>query len=100
MVVYTLGVWTVRAGQEEQFVAAWQDMASKTAAEFPGASGILLRDRDQPERFISSGPWDSLELIEQWRASSTFREGVARIRPLVEVFEPHTMDPAAAVGSP
>jgi hypothetical protein len=36
----------------------------------------LLRDREQPHRFISFGPWDSLEQIAQWRSSVTFKEGV------------------------
>ena len=82
---------------EDEFVAAWNDMASATAADFPAATAVLLRDRDRPNLFISSGPWQSLEEIESWRGSTTFRDGVARIRASLESFEPHTMDPVVTV---
>ena len=99
MAVYTLGVWTVRPGAEDDFVAAWRDMAGSTAADFPSATAVLLRDRDRPNLFISYGPWQSLAEIESWRGSATFRDGVARIRTSLETFEPHTMDPVVTVES-
>jgi heme-degrading monooxygenase HmoA len=98
MAVYTLGVWTAKAGQESEFVEAWRDMAEKTAADFAGASAVLLRDRDRPNVFISYGPWASLDDIASWRGSTTFQQGVARIRALLDGFEPHTMDPVATIG--
>ena len=96
--VYTLGIWTVKPGREEEFIQAWRDMATKTRSDFPTASATLLRDRENPCRFISSGPWDSLEQVEAWRASAAFLDGVGRIRELVDSFEPHTRDEAAVIG--
>jgi heme-degrading monooxygenase HmoA len=98
MAVYTLGVWTARPGAEDEFVAAWRELAGNTAADFPGATAMLLRDRDRPNVFISYGPWQSMTEIESWRGSATFRDGVARIRASLESFEPHTMDPVVTVG--
>lgn len=98
MSIYTLGVWTVKPGRESDFIDAWQAMATATAADFPGASAVLLRDRDDPSKFISSGPWESLEQIETWRGSDTFRDGVGKIRELIDGFEPHTMDVAITIG--
>ena len=99
MAVYTLGVWTVKDGREQDFIDAWHAMAAATATDFPGASAMLLRDRDTPSVFISSLPWESLDQIEAWRASETFRAGVGEIRELIDNFEPHTMDLAATIGS-
>jgi heme-degrading monooxygenase HmoA len=96
--IYTLGIWTVKRGREEEFIQSWRDLATKTQSDFPGASATLLRDRDNPHRFISSGPWQSLEQIEAWRASTTFKDGVGRIRELLDSFEPHTMDEAVVIG--
>jgi heme-degrading monooxygenase HmoA len=96
--IYTLFVWTVKPGREQAFVDAWNALGVATTADFPGASGVLLRDRDAPSTFISSGPWESFEQIEAWRGSETFRDGVSRIRELIDGFEPHTMDVAASVG--
>jgi heme-degrading monooxygenase HmoA len=99
MSIYTLGIRTVRPGTEDEFVEAWTDMAARTAAEFPAPAATLLRDRAQPNRFISFGPWSSMEDIERWRGSGTFQNGVARIRTLLEDFQPHTLDEVASVGS-
>ena len=98
MAVYTLGIWTVRPGHEDEFVQAWQEFAAATATDHPGARATLLQDRDVPNRFISSGPWESLEQIAAWRASATFADGLARIRGSLEGFEAHTLDEAASVG--
>jgi heme-degrading monooxygenase HmoA len=99
MAVYTVGLWKVKPGEEDAFVSAWRDMATATANEHAGASAILLRDRDTPTLFISAGPWDSLEKIEAWRASTTFTSGVGAIRPRLESFEPHTLDPVVTIGA-
>jgi len=98
MAVYTVGVWKVKPGEEDAFVSAWRDLAMATAADYAGASAVLLRDRDTPNLFVSAGPWDSLEQIGTWRESTTFTSGVGAIRPHLESFEPHTMDPVVTIG--
>lgn len=98
MAVYTVGVWNVKPGEEDAFVAAWRNMATATASDYPGASAVLLRDKETPNLFVSVGPWDSLAQIEAWRASATFTEGVGELRPHLESFEPHTMDPVVTIG--
>ena len=92
MTVYTLAHWRTEPGHEEQFVAAWQALADRTKALFPGASAVLLRDRDDPSLFVSFGPWESPEVVAEWRSSTAFVEGVAGIREHLATFEPHTMD--------
>ena len=96
--VYTLGIWTAKPGCEDAFVDAWNTLANETATDVPNATAMLLRDRDQPNVFISLGPWDSLEQIEAWRASTTFTTNVGRIRELVDGFEAHTMDITTEIG--
>jgi heme-degrading monooxygenase HmoA len=95
--VYTLGIWTVKPGREDDFAKAWQDFAERTSADFGGATATLLRDREQPNRFISFGPWESLDQIEQWRASDAFVTAVGDIRALLEDVSTHTMDVAGSV---
>ncbi|EMY35710.1 antibiotic biosynthesis monooxygenase [Arthrobacter crystallopoietes BAB-32] len=95
MTVYTLGIWLVKPGREHDFVRAWEDLARRTKEAFPGGHALLMRDRDVPNRFISTGPWESVEQIEQWRGSSLFSEGLAGIRDTLEHFEPHTLEQVA-----
>jgi heme-degrading monooxygenase HmoA len=49
--------------------------------------------------FVSFGRWDSVETVEAWRASAPFKEGVARIRELLDAFEPGTSEESAEVSA-
>jgi hypothetical protein len=51
MTVYTLGIWTVKPGREEDFVRAWQELADRTKSDFPDERATLLRDRDHLSQF-------------------------------------------------
>ena len=87
--IYTSGSWRVKAGREDEFVAAWRDLAEWTLAEVPGAIwATLLRDVEDPRHFISFGPWETMQAVEGWRASAGFQESVGRIREMLESFEP------------
>ena len=97
MPVYTLGIWTVQSGREDEFVHAWQELGDRTKSDFPDGTATLLRDRDQPNRFVSFGPWETLEDIERWRSSETFTQSVGKLRELLDDFVPHTMDVAAVI---
>lgn len=97
--IYTLGQWTANAGEEDAFVAAWTEFAEWTAANVSGSSWAkLLRDRDDPRRFISFGPWQDEEAVAGWRQHPRFEEHVARIQQHVESFVPHTLTVAGEVG--
>jgi heme-degrading monooxygenase HmoA len=96
--VYTVGIWTVKAGREADFVAAWRAMAEATLAEFPDAHGTLLRDADDSRRFISFGPWKSHEQVQAWRDSAAFKEGVGAIREVLDDFRPGTYEISAEIG--
>jgi heme-degrading monooxygenase HmoA len=89
---YSLTIWIVKAGHEEEFVARWADFAAWSAAEGLRARAQLLRDVDEPTRFISFGPWETLESIRRWRTLSGFQEQIARLSEVVERFEPHTLE--------
>jgi heme-degrading monooxygenase HmoA len=73
----------VKPGHEEEFIDAWGEMSAWTMRELVGESsaaqpGRLLRDRTDPTRFISFGPWESIGAIEAWRA----HPGFARMREM------------------
>ena len=91
--VYTSGIWTVRPGLEDDFVAGWRAFAEWAAAAFPQAGRpTLLRDRDRPNRFVSFGPWDSLEAVGEFRTHADFLAHVGRLRALLDGFEAQTFD--------
>ena len=97
---YTFGVWIVKPGREDDFVAGWREMAEWTAANAPGAGiGRLLQDEDQPSRFISIGPWDDKESIAVWRSQLGFQERVGKLRDMLETFTPANLELRAEVAA-
>ncbi|RDI75780.1 hypothetical protein Gocc_0199 [Gaiella occulta] len=98
MTVYTIGVWQVKPGREDDFLAAWDALAQWTIDSEFGSHATLTRDRDDPSRFVSFGPWPSAEHVERWRADPGFVERFARLDEVLERFEPGTYDVVARIG--
>jgi heme-degrading monooxygenase HmoA len=97
---YTFGVWIVKPGREDDFVAGWRELAEWTAANAPGAGiGRLLQDEDQTTRFISIGPWDDTDAIAAWRSQLGFQERVGKLREMLETFTPANLQLRAEVAA-
>lgn len=89
MSIYTIGVWTVKPGREDDFVAGWRALAQWTLDEdLGGTHATLVRDHENPRRFVSFGPWGSVEAIERWRAHPGFGRHFAALQETIESFEP------------
>jgi quinol monooxygenase YgiN len=92
-VPYTHGIWQVKPGHAEEFVAAWTEFADWTVQHADGTGwGKLLRDVNDEHRFVSFGPWESFAAIESWRALDGWNEWIRRIRELLVSFEPATLE--------
>ncbi len=87
--IYTLGVWKVKPGQEQAFIAAW-----KALADFfyglpnPPGPGTLVQSLDDPTLFYSFGPWRSLEDIQTMRADPRTPEQIGRLAALCDEATP------------
>jgi heme-degrading monooxygenase HmoA len=96
---HTHGSWRVKPGREDDFVAAWREMASWSNDQFGEVGGArLLQDQKDPTRFYSVGSWPSNEAIEAWRAHPEFRQHIAAIEDLIESFTIDTLELRAEVG--
>jgi quinol monooxygenase YgiN len=97
--IYTSGSWVVKEGREKEFIDAWRDLAEWTKVEIGGAGNpVLLRDGDNPRRFLSFGPWDDVEAVEAWRTSEGFQLRIGKVRELLEDLEVRTLDPVLELG--
>jgi len=86
-----VGGGLVECGEVGADVVGGADVEVGVAGEgfLPVVTGLVV---------VASRLVESLEQIEMWRASTTFGEGVAKIRELLDGFEPHTMDPVVTIG--
>jgi heme-degrading monooxygenase HmoA len=96
--VWSAGTWTVKEGAEDAFVERWRTFAEWSAETHGPAHAWLLRDRDDPRRFISVGPWPGDEAVAAWRDDPGFRERIGGLRELLDGFEARTLDPVATAG--
>ena len=88
---YTSGVWTVKPGEDDAFVAAWTTFVSET--ETSGAGTFhLVRDADNPSRYMSFAPWESFDAQHDWRSSPGFAELIAAAQAHCDDFQSFTYE--------
>jgi Antibiotic biosynthesis monooxygenase len=91
MTIWTHGVWTVKPGREDEFVAACPEMARDVLSQFEIAEAPrLLRDRERPNVYRSFGGWRDPETVERFRAH--IRPRLADIEELTESIEILTLE--------
>ena len=96
--MYASGTWVVKKGREEDFARAWQQAADDASLKFPGVTFRLLRDAENPRRFIAfSGPWRNEEQIASARSLPSFHALTAETEKLTESGELSTFELAAEV---
>ncbi len=86
---WTHGVWTVKPGREDEFVAGWRELVP-IGIELGSGEPVLLRDRERPNVFLSFGPWPNLETIERFRGE--IAPHVGGMRALLEDIDLFTLD--------
>jgi quinol monooxygenase YgiN len=88
----------VKKGREDDFARRWQQSVDSVSLDFPGVSFRLLRDRENPQRFLSMGEgWRNTEQIEAARNSPSFQDSMAAIWRMLESGEMTTLDLVAEV---
>ena len=89
---YTSGVWLAKAGEEAEFIAAWQEFVI-WAKTMPGCGTFrLVRDLEEPSRFMSFAPRESFEAQCAWKEDPEFREQIMRARRHTDDFTPATFE--------
>jgi heme-degrading monooxygenase HmoA len=97
-VICTAGTWVVRAGREEEFARRWEESASSLSRDFPDVTFRLLRDRDDPRRFVSLGDgWRNIEQVEEARSLPSFQDSMASIWRLLESGDMATLELAVEI---
>jgi heme-degrading monooxygenase HmoA len=86
--IYTSGVWNAKEGHEDEFANRWEASVDQFAPDLPGVVFRLLRDVDNPSRFVSvAGPWRNVEQVDAVRSSPRFQESMAANQEILAGFE-------------
>lgn len=96
--ICTSGIWLVKKGRENDFARRWQESADGVALDFPEVRFKLLRDQDNPQRFVSLAEgWRNVEQVEQARSSPAFQDSMTSIWRLLESGEISTLGLVAEI---
>jgi hypothetical protein len=86
---YTLAMYRVQAGREEDFIAAWDELATTfSSLPQPPLWGTLIRHRIDRMLFYSFGPWHSAEHIAAMRENPAAGEAFSRLQQLCDELQP------------
>ena len=96
---YTLARWYVASGHQDDFVAAWHELAAFfLSLKAPPRWGTLLRSVEDPRLFYSFGPWPSMETIAAMQAHPGMAGAISKLSVLCEEMELGTYLVAAVAG--
>ncbi|MFE3329527.1 antibiotic biosynthesis monooxygenase family protein [Streptomyces sp. NPDC059176] len=67
------GNWRVAEGRAEEFQERWTEFLTWTRESVDGFQWArLIRDRHEPEHFVSFSSWRDLESLKSWRGHPEF----------------------------
>ncbi len=95
-----MGIWTIEAGKEPEFVDSSTEYAKWVNDHQKGSMGVeLARDVDNPNRFVTFGPWASLDDVSNWRNTPEFKDFFRKAGELSDDMEPITLEIIASIDS-
>jgi len=93
---YTLALWRVKEGGEEEFAEAWKGLSDYFLdLPNPPGPGTLIRSVEDPRLFYSFGPWRSLNDIQKMRSNPRTPEMIGKLAALCEEATPGTFQVVA-----
>jgi heme-degrading monooxygenase HmoA len=94
--VYTTGSWQPFPGQQEAFLAAWQEFAAWAASlDGAGHPQVLARDLRAEGRFVSFMGWRDLDAVRGWKGHPEFKERMSRVQQFIDEFAPTELEVVA-----
>jgi hypothetical protein len=96
---FTVGVWRAKPGRGDDLVEVWKAIGEvfNELPSPPGGVGTLVQNLDDPELFISFGPWSSLDAIRAMREDPGAGAAIGRMREVCDEARPGTFRVVARV---
>ena len=90
--VYSSGIWKVKDGEEQEFVAAWTDFANWLSTMPGSGTARLTQDVSNPGHYLSFAPWESMDQLQAWKNDPEFPKHMGPVQQHVAEFTPQEME--------
>jgi heme-degrading monooxygenase HmoA len=95
---FASGVWHVKQGNDDEFVARWTEFLEWSKASYPSmVVANLLRDRGTAGRYISYSEWSDEASRNEWKQAPEFKARMGACVALCEDMHGADYDLAASV---
>jgi heme-degrading monooxygenase HmoA len=89
---YATGTWQPFPGQDEAFIAAWEEFAGWGAGLDGAGEAILTRDTRDEGRYVSFFGWNDMGAMRAWKEHPEFKERMGRVQQLIDKFAPTELE--------
>jgi heme-degrading monooxygenase HmoA len=97
---YASGNWMVKEGNEDEFLARWNEFLEWTRDNADGfGHANLIRDVSNPRHFLSFAEWADAESRSAWREMDGFAQRFGACRELCDDVQAGVFDRVAAVSA-
>jgi heme-degrading monooxygenase HmoA len=97
---YTCSIWDIDEDKQDLFIDTFQAFARAADESGGTADGMILRDVEDPHRFIVIRRWDSADAVLRWGVASQTHPAGEALRNLVpEATDAFMTTKVASIGS-
>jgi len=83
--IFSIGEWTVTPGKEALFLERWREFSRWSLNHINGGRWVyVVQDREQNNKFMSFGIWESPEDYTEWRHSTKFKSAFAEFSAMCD----------------
>jgi heme-degrading monooxygenase HmoA len=99
MGVYMMGTWAARAGHAEEFIQLWHERVESAQAEMNNRGwAMLLRDKENPNHFVSVAQYEDEAAFIRWRDGDGFKNRLADLRMVLDSADTSLFQVVESVG--
>jgi quinol monooxygenase YgiN len=90
--IRTQGTYKVKPGCANEFVRGWRELARHAVEKFGVTPPTILRDREDPNLYVTFGVWASVDTLEGFHSSAFVTERASALDDLLDSAEARVLD--------
>jgi hypothetical protein len=95
---YTLALWKIKDGNEDEFLYVWENELVSEYLKFnPYSRATLIQSMENPNLYYSFDPWASLDRMQSARSDIKVRSALSKLVALCVEAKPGTFKKVSTI---